>query len=382
MVAAACGHDAILRTLISIYRVDGFVSAGKQDPEGNDAVMLAARGGHAAALRLLLSYRASRTQHNSERCSAVHLLACAPDDAALTCLQLIAAEQPPAVLQALASRDNQGRNAAHHAAEARSPALLRGLTVVLGSSILVEADNNGDTPLDLLAAAVAASLTVNSTRTLGLPESPVPRHDSLILEALLTELEQKLSPSEVRLQARRRARGAGVSSTLPSVSLEPTPAEGALRSSANVGPFEAVVDSREDDVVADDEDYQYVDDATYERTSALRTSSLGLELRRRISGNDTASVGVFESSIPPPPSGPPLFGTQRSSSLGIDESAVSGAVHLPPDALGLSRQRYVRSFHVPLPGCTVRSAMCSCTFRIHRNFAVVLRPMTRISLRV
>lgn len=367
LVAAACGHTAILRALVTIFGADGRVSAEKTDVEGNDATMLAVRGGHAAALELLLSYGASRTQRNSERATAVHLLAEAPDGvAAARCLQLLVAKQPPTALEAFAGRDERGRNAAHLAAAARRAPLLRELVRSLGSSLLVEEDSIGESPLDVLAR-VAAPPPTALRAPLELP--PPSGASDEPLRALLDELERSLAPAEARTHARRLARvpRADISVAVDSAAA-PTPMQpaavassaAALAAAASEGGTVAVgvasvseqssgklppgVDFFDDEAVAEDDTYEYIaDDAAAASRALPASASLGAELRRRASGSEAGSGALL---LPPPPPPPPPLGHpsllsahQRSSSLGVDDAAASGAVVLPPDALGLSRQR-------------------------------------------
>lgn len=316
--------------------------------------MLAARGGHVAALEQLLTHGSSRTQRNSERATAVHLLAAVPDgSAAASCLRLLVAQQPPAIIEAFSSRDERGRNAAHLAAAARSAPLLRELTNSLGSSILVEEDSLGESALDVLARAAAPSLAALRTP---LQQVLPPSTGDEPLRALLEELERALSPADARTHSRRLARvprddfpAAAAATTAPESSPPPAPAAAPTIWSAPVavgpdrggGKLPANVDLWDDEAVAEDDTYEYVaDDAAAAAGVPASSDVLGAELRRRVSGSE-AGAGALALPPPLPPPGHPslLSAHQRSSSLGIDDASVPGAVVLPPDALGLSRQR-------------------------------------------
>lgn len=389
LVAAAHGRDAILRALVGVFSVDGRVAAERQDLDGNNAVMLAARGGHAGALELLLSYGANRATLNSEHATAAHLIAEAPDaDRAVACLRLLTAARPPATLETLSGRNSQGRNAAHTAAHARAIPLLREVTGALGTALLIEEDNHGETPLDVLSRIAA----LPAPGVLGVAAgsaSATPGPESERLVALLDELEKKLTPAEARVHARRRARdlhgsgsaasartateprggAAAVTAAEPLAGASSAPVVSGLPGDAAVvavtggaasAAFKlpASVDLWHDDAVAEDDAYEYTEDtpaAAAAPGGAADAAALGMELRRRASGEEAAASLL----PPPPPPGPPVFGTHRSSSMGIDESALPSGVLLPPDALGLSRQRCVGR---PCASVSLHSALAPRVF--------------------
>jgi len=315
LVAAAWGRDEIIRTLIGVYRVDARASTDRQDSGGNNAVLLAARGGHAEMVKLLLSFGGTRTQRNSDLHSAVHLLAHVTDSAsAVTCLRHLTALQPSTILQAFTGRDVEGRNPAHLSARAHNTALLRELFSIFGASMFIEEDNHGETPLDLLYAPATPHRPfeyLDAARSL--PQRPSFESERQL--ALIADLEGSLTPAENRSLARRRGllQTAGIpvnadtlahARTSAGATVTEAPSAAAASIANQQEHLPSVEHVTDEGLVAEDETYEYVpDEAPAAGLTGIAAddlpASLDSELRRRVS-----DLGVAGLSAPPPPPRP------------------------------------------------------------------------------
>jgi hypothetical protein len=288
----------------------------------------------------------------------VHLLSTTDrEEAAVDCLRLLYAGLPAgnSALTVFNSRDSRGRNALHTAAEGGRILLLRSLVSTLGSAGLLEEDNNGVTPFDILYKALAASssgpeLNVMREHPAAKPVQRAALRTKDELQSVISHLEGKLSQADLRSLARRRGTATGSvtvadttdasatsSGPLQSSDVAPVPASSLGQPADKSGTTSLIPNTdpwREADV-AEDETYVYCDEIdTADSTpsgSGLVTSSEPFRAELRV--GDLSMAGV---SAEMPLEHPSLLAS-RSSSLGLDLQPAG--IHLPPDALRLSRQR-------------------------------------------
>jgi hypothetical protein len=320
------------------------------------------QGAHPATLELVLSFGALRTHVNSAHSTALHVLSAAEDESrAIACLDVLLPALPEGsgMPTANCSRDLRGRNAFHTAAEAGRLQLLRALAGRLVCAGLLEEDDHGCAPADLLFAMLASASSSDEAASQDAPRGEAlnaPRPARKDVEELLAFLEGKLGPSEQRAWARRRGTrrlppppilpsaalssvGAGAEPisgdtiAVPSSALAHAASLRLVIGASGAAPLHPGLDLWSgEEAVAEDDAYAYVESEAAEQSAPTRNCDTLEPGLMGVAG----SVGATSASVLPPSH--PQLAAARSSSLGLDLQP-PGGIHVPPDALRLSRQR-------------------------------------------
>jgi hypothetical protein len=139
--AAAAGSVPILEAMGSVFGLEYSAALARRDLHGNDAMLLAAAAGHAAAVAFLARKSGNSNSRNAHRQTPLHLAAAAPNDAAGAATIAVLAK-----VKAASSIDDKGKRPLHYAAAAGNVQCARELLSSSVGEVPAAEDSAGLTP--------------------------------------------------------------------------------------------------------------------------------------------------------------------------------------------------------------------------------------------
>jgi hypothetical protein len=158
--AAAAGSVPILEAMGSVFGLEYSAALARRDLHGNDAMLLAASAGHAAAVAFLARKGGNSNSRNTHRQTPLHLAAAATNDAAGAATIAALAK-----VKAASSIDDKGKRPLHHAAAAGNVLCVRELLSSAVGEVPAAEDSAGLTPWAYAAELYNAATGSSSAGT-------------------------------------------------------------------------------------------------------------------------------------------------------------------------------------------------------------------------